>query len=231
MGSPTRDQEAPATHASAARMTQVRIVLIDDHAIVREGVRALLEEDAGFVVVGEFSDGDRALAGVAELAPDVVMTDLKMPGLAAVDTIRGLRQLLPQAQVMVFTSFAEDTQIRAVLDAGAIGYVLKDALREDLIRALRCVASGQPWLDPSAQRELMRLVREAREPRDELTPRELAVLRCIAEGLSNKEIARKLDLTEGTVKGYVSQILAKLKMTDRTQAALHAVRRGLISGD
>ena len=208
----------------------IRIVLIDDHAVVREGVRALLEEESDLAVVGEFASGDEAVRAAAALAPDVAITDLKMPGMSAVDTIRGLRAVLPDLNVLVFTSFAEDRQVRATLDAGAIGYVLKDARREELVRAVRGVAEGQPCLDPVAQKQLVALMRQPATPEPILTARELSVLRLLAEGLSNKQIGRRLDLTEGTVKGYVSQILSKLHLTDRTQAALYAVRHGLIDG-
>lgn len=206
----------------------VRIILVDDHAVVREGVRALLEEESGFDVVGEFGDGGEALRVAASLRPDVAIVDLRMPGLSAVQTIAGLKQRLPSINVMVFTSFAEDADVRATLDAGAIGYVLKDALREELVRAVRAVADGQPWLHPAAQRQLVGLLRRQTPPADPLTARELSVLKLIAEGLTNKQIARKLDLTEGTVKGYVSQILDKLHLGDRTQAALYAVRNNLL---
>jgi DNA-binding NarL/FixJ family response regulator len=127
----------------------------------------------------------------------------------------------------VFTSFGEDSLIRATLDAGASGFLIKDALKDDLVRAIRSVAAGQPYLAPAAQRQLMELLRKPVESRDELTARETEVLRLIAEGLSNKQIGRRLNLTEGTIKGYVSQVLAKLRLDDRTQAALYAVRHGL----
>lgn len=207
---------------------RIRIVLVDDHAVVREGVRALLEEETDFEVIGEFADGEQALNQAPALKPDVVITDLRMPGLSAVDTIRGLKKAMPAVNVMVFTSFAEDTQIRATLDAGAVGYLLKDAVRDELIGAVRCVAEGNPWLHPVAQRQLMELMRRPHGG-DQLTMRERSVLRLVSEGLSNKQIARQLNLTEGTVKGYVSQILSKLHLEDRTQAALYAVRNGLLN--
>jgi DNA-binding NarL/FixJ family response regulator len=210
--------------------SRMRLILVDDHAVVREGVRAILELYDDIQVVGEFANGADALAAAPALAPDLALVDLKMPGLSAVETIRGLRERVPDVRVMVFTSFGEDTLIRATLDAGATGFLIKDALHEDLIRAIRSVAAGQPYLAPAAQRQLMELLRKPADVRDSLTAREHDVVRLIAEGLSNKQIARKLNLTEGTVKGYVSQILAKLRLQDRTQIALYAVRQG-IAGD
>ena len=206
----------------------MRIILVDDHAIVREGVRAILELQEDMQVVGEFANGADALAAAAALAPHLALVDLKMPGLSAVETIRGLQERAPGIRVLVFTSFGEDSLIRATLDAGATGFLIKDALKDDLVKAIRAVASGQPYLAPAAQRQLMELLRKPRESKEALTERETDVLRLIAEGLSNKHIARRLNLTEGTVKGYVSQILAKLHLEDRTQAALYAVRTGLL---
>jgi len=205
----------------------IRIILVDDHAIVREGVRAILETHEDLQVIGEFASGNAALSAVAALMPDMALVDLKMPGLTAVETIRGLHERRPGIRVLVFTSFGEDSLIRATLDAGATGFLIKDALKDDLVHAIRSVAAGQPYLAPAAQRQLMELLRKPAEARDELTTRETEVLKLIAEGLSNKQIARRLNLTEGTVKGYVSQVLAKLHLEDRTQAALHAVRIGL----
>lgn len=217
----------PVATTPEADVSPIRIILVDDHAIVREGVRAILELHDDLQVVGEFANGGDALAAAPALAPDLALCDLKMPGLSAVETIRGLREQAPGIRVLVFTSFGEDALIRATLDAGATGFLIKDALRDDLVKAIRSVAAGQPYLAPAAQRQLMELLRTPQEPRDPLTARETDVLRLIAEGLSNKQIARRLTLTEGTVKGYVSQILAKLHLDDRTQAALYAVRSGL----
>lgn len=208
--------------------TAVRVILLDDHAVVREGIRALLEETPGFEVAGEFGDGDSALAEAGALAPDVAVVDLRMPGLSAADTITGLRKTVPKLNILVFTSFGEDPQIRAALDAGAIGFLLKDAAGEELVRALRFVARGEPWLHPSAQRQLMSMLKREPNPLDDLTARERSVLSLLAQGMSNKAIAVDLHLTEGTVKGYVSQILDKLGVRDRTQAALTAVKLGLL---
>src|SRR6185369_418301 len=197
--------------------------------IVREGVRAVLDEHADFCVVGEFSNGAEAIAAAAAVAPDVALVDLKMPGLTAPETIRGLLAQVPGLRVLVFTSFGEDALIRATLDAGATGYLLKDALQHDLVNAIRSVASGEAFLAPAAQRQLMELLRKPHGSHETLTARESDVLRLIAEGLSNKQIGNRLHLTEGTVKGYVSQILSKLHLDDRTQIALYAVRNGLVS--
>ena len=216
-------EAAPVDHA------RLRILLVDDHAIVREGVRAVLDEHADFRVVGEYANGADAIAAVGALAPDVALVDLKMPGLTAPQTISGLIERVPCLRVLVFTSFGEDALIRATLDAGAIGFLLKDALQHDLVNAIRSVASGDAFLAPAAQRQLMELLRKPQAARDTLTAREHDVLKLVAEGLSNKQIANRLHLTEGTVKGYVSQILAKLRLEDRTQIALYAVRTGMVS--
>jgi len=215
--------------AEESRLQPIRIILVDDHAIVREGVRAVLDEHADFRVVGEYANGADAIAAVGALAPDVALVDLKMPGLTAPQTISGLIERVPCLRVLVFTSFGEDALIRATLDAGAIGFLLKDALQHDLVSAIRSVASGDAFLAPAAQRQLMELLRKPQAARDTLTAREHDVLKLVAEGLSNKQIANRLHLTEGTVKGYVSQILAKLRLEDRTQIALYAVRTGMVS--
>lgn len=209
--------------------TRLRLLLVDDHVIVREGIRAVLEEQDDLAVVGECGSGDEALAVGPALAPDIVLLDLNMPGISPVETIKGLRAKLPAVRIMVFTSFGDDQLVRDTIDAGATGFLLKDALQEELLRGIRSVAAGQPYLAPAAQRQLMELLRRPPEPAGEpLTARETDVLRLIAQGCSNKVIARELDITEGTVKGYVSQILAKLGVEDRTQAALHALRKGLV---
>ncbi len=207
----------------------IRILLADDHAVVREGLRALLEQHDDIEVVGEVGDGDAALREAERLNPALVLLDMKMPGPGAVETIRRLKERNPSAQVLVFTSYAEDSQVRDALGAGALGYMLKDALREDLVRAVRAVAAGLPWLHPQAQRQMLEWLRRPPSAIEQLTARERSVLLLVAEGLSNKQIARRLDLTEGTVKGYVSQVLDKLGVADRTQAALLAHKEGLIA--
>lgn len=203
----------------------LRLMLIDDHAVVREGLRAVLEDGNGFAVVAEADCGSDALRQVEAAAPDVILIDLVMPGLSAAETIRRLKQLAPASNIVVFTSFAEDDKLRDTVQAGAIGYVLKDASRHDLVSAVRAVAQGQPWLH-EMQRQLVELLRRppSADPFAALTPRERSVLALIGEGLSNRRIASRLKLTESTVKGYVSAVLEKIGVGDRTQAALYHAR-------
>ena len=205
----------------------IRILLVDDHAVVREGVRALLEQHEDIEIVGEAEDGEAALRCVPRLEPDVVMLDMKMPGKPAADTIAEIKRARAQAQVLVFTSYAEESQVRDALNAGATGYLLKDVLRNDLLRAVREAAAGRAWLHPQAQRQMIDWMRRPASPLDALTSRERSVLEALGEGLSNKQIARRFNLTEGTVKGYVSQVFEKIGVTDRTQAALFAQKEGL----
>jgi DNA-binding NarL/FixJ family response regulator len=195
-------------------------------------VRAVLEDESDIEVVGEAGDGTQAVDRVRSLSPDVVLLDLVMPGPRAPDTIRAIRGVAPATQVLMLTSFAEDNQVRETIGAGAIGYLLKDVLKHDLARAVRSAHAGRPWLHPEAQRRLMQQVGKppAPGPFDALTPRERSVLELIARGRSNKQIGSALHLSEGTVKGYVSIIFDKLGVEDRTQAALYAVKHGLVEG-
>jgi DNA-binding NarL/FixJ family response regulator len=206
----------------------IRVLLVDDHAIVREGLRALLDETESLQIVGEAADGTEALELARRLRPDVVLMDLKMPGLPAADAIRTIRAQYPATRVLVLTSYAEDRQVEEVLRAGALGYVLKNIVAADLIRAIATVARGEAWLHADAQRSLVNRMRRPAElsPLALLTDRERSVLSLLAKGMSNRAIGQTLHLTEGTVKGYVSNVLAKLKLEDRTQAALLAVRLG-----
>lgn len=209
--------------------TTIRILLVDDHAIVREGLRALLDDVPGMQIVGEGSNGDEAVELAARLAPDLVLMDLKMPGMPATDAIRSIRARNSAVQVLVLTSYAEDQQVQKVISAGALGYVLKDVAKAKLVRAMTTVCRGEPWLHAEAQRLLVNRMRKPAEvnPFELLTDRERSVLKLLAQGQSNRTIGKSLQLTEGTVKGYVSNILAKLKLEDRTQAALLAVKLGL----
>jgi len=209
--------------------TPVRILLVDDHAIVREGLRALLDDVNGMRIVGEATNGDEAVELAARLQPNLVLMDLKMPGLPAPDAIRTIRARNPAIQVLMLTSYAEDQQVQKVISAGALGYVLKDVAKAELLRAMATVARGEPWLHAEAQRLLVQRMRKPSEvnPLELLTDRERSVLKLLAQGQSNRTIGKTLQLTEGTVKGYVSNILAKLKLEDRTQAALLAVKLGI----
>jgi DNA-binding NarL/FixJ family response regulator len=211
---------------------QVRVLLIDDHAVVREGVRAVLEDFSDVLVVGEAASAADALTLVVALQPQVIISDLKMPGMPVLEAIAALRALLPSVQVVVFSSFADAPQVRAVLQAGAIGYLTKDALSAELHQAILAASKGVPCVHASVRA----MLRDARENPHEtealarLTPRERDVLRQIAKAQSNKEIGRDLQLTEGTVKSYVRSIFEKLNVSDRTQAALIALRTGLVDG-
>lgn len=210
-------------------MNSIRVLIVDDHAIVREGLRTLLDEDPTITVVGEASNGQEGVRQAQATQPQVVLMDLVMPELDGIEATRRIRLSVADCQVLVLTSFAEDQKVRDAIQAGAVGYLLKDVLKPELVRAIHAAAAGQPTLHPEAQRQLMRQVTTPNEPSllPTLTERETDVLRLIARGLSNREIATTLHLTEGTVKGYVSAILAKLEVNDRTQAALYAVKHKL----
>lgn len=212
----------------AQQPATIRLMLVDDHAIVREGLRALLDDEQNFAIVGEAANGDEACKVVGRIQPDIVLMDLKMPGMTASDAIRMIRASHPHVKVVALTSYADDSQVRDIVAAGAQGYILKDVTKSDFISALRTVASGQTWLHPQAQRSLVDQLRHRQaDPFALLTQRERSVLALIARGRSNRQISEELNLTEGTVKGYVSTVLAKLKLEDRTQAALFAVQHGL----
>ncbi len=213
-------------------MSKVQVLIADDHAIVREGLRSLLEEEQDIEVVGEAGSGEEAVRQVERLRPDVVLMDLRMPGpLDGLQALQRVRAQWPTTQVVVLTTFSGEREVKEAVAHGAIGYLLKDALKDDIVRALRNAVVGRPSLHPEAQRHLMRRVAAAGEPapHEDLTARELDVLRLLGQGHSNKAIAARLDLSEGTVKGYVSTVLSKLDVDDRTQAALYAVRHGLVS--
>ncbi len=200
----------------------LRLLLVDDHAIVREGLRTLLEQEEDFAVVGEADDGEGAVRLAAECRADVVLMDVIMPGMGGIEATRRLLALPHPPRVLMLTSLAEEGAIREAVAAGAMGYLMKDVSRAELVRAVRDAARDRPTLHPEAQRILMK--RPERSPLDGLTPRERSVLDLVAEGRSNRQIANRLGLTEGTVKGYVSILLDKLGVQDRTQAALLAVR-------
>jgi DNA-binding NarL/FixJ family response regulator len=208
----------------------IRVLVVDDHAVVREGLRTFLELQDGIEVVGEAADGREGVAAAERLAPDVVLMDLVMPRLDGVGAMRELRRRLPGVRVIVLTSFADDDKLLPAVQAGAAGYLLKNTEPRELARAVRAAHAGEALLDPQvAGRLLESIAQPADRPPDPLTPREREVLELIGRGLSNKRIARELGIAEKTVKTHVGHVLAKLGVTDRTQAALHAVRAGLES--
>jgi DNA-binding NarL/FixJ family response regulator len=208
----------------------IRVLIADDHAVVRQGLRTFLELQDGIEVVAEAEDGEEALAAAARTEPDVALVDLVMPRLDGLETIRRLQERHPATRVIVLTSFLDDDKIFPAVRAGAAGYLLKDVQPQELVGAIRTVHDGNALLHPAVTaRVLDGLTGEHREPApDLLTPREREVLGLVAQGLANKAIARELGVSEKTVKTHVGSILRKLGVTDRTQAALYAVREGLV---
>jgi len=205
----------------------IRVLIADDHNVVRQGLRMFLALDAELEVVGEASDGAEAVRLARELKPDVVLMDLLMPGIDGVAATNAIRCELPDIEVLALTSVLEDASVIGAVRAGAIGYILKDTSSDDLCRAIKAAAAGQVHIEPRAAARLMREVRAPESP-ETLTEREVDVLRLLAQGQSNKEVAYTLNIGEKTVKTHVSNILTKLGVSSRTQAALHAVRTGLV---
>ena len=206
----------------------IRILLVDDHSVVRQGLRMFLALDPDLEVIGEATDGAEAVRMARELQPDVVLMDMLMPVMDGVAATAAIRRELPDTEVIALTSVLEDDKVVGAVRAGAIGYLLKDTEADELRRAIKAAADGQVQLSPKAAARLMREVRAPDSP-EALTERETDVLRLLAQGKSNKEIAHLLSLSEKTVKTHVSNILSKLNVPSRTQAALYAVRIGLAS--
>lgn len=206
----------------------IRILLVDDHAVVRQGLRMFLGLDPELDIIGEAADGAEALRMAHALKPDVVLMDLVMPVMDGISAIGAIRRELPDTEVIALTSVLEDEKVIGAVKAGAIGYLLKDTQAEELCRAIKAAAAGQVQLSPQAAARLMREVKAPESP-ETLTERETDVLRLLARGRSNKEIGQALVIGEKTVKTHVSNILAKLSVPSRTQAALYAVRIGLVS--
>jgi DNA-binding NarL/FixJ family response regulator len=206
----------------------VRIVVADDHDVVRQGLRMFLGLDPELEIVGEAANGAEAVALARELQPDVVVMDLLMPVMDGITATAAIRHDVPDTEVLALTSVLEDASVTGAIRAGAIGYLLKNTQADELCRAIHAAAAGQVQLSPDAAARLLREVRAPDSP-ETLTERETDVLRLLAEGLANKEIARDLGIGEKTVKTHVSNILAKLGVQSRTQAALYAVQIGLVS--
>jgi NarL family two-component system response regulator LiaR len=212
----------------------IRVLISDDHAIVREGLRSLLETEPGMELVGEAADGDEVVTKARALRPDVILLDLMMPRMDGIEALGAIKRDQPDARVLVLTSFAEDEKVFAAIKTGALGYLLKDSSPQELLQAIREVARGESSLHPTIARKVLRELSRPRDlppTSDPLTARELEVLRLVAQGLSNQEIAERLALSERTARTHVSQILAKLHLANRTQAALYALREGLARAD
>ncbi len=206
----------------------IRVLLVDDHAVVRQGLKMFLGLDPDLEVIGEAENGEEAIRLTRDLNPDVVLMDLLMPIMNGIDAITHIRRDFPDTEVVALTSVLEDEAVMKAMRAGAIGYLLKDTQAEELRRAIKAAAAGQVQLSPQAAARLMREVRVPDSP-EKLTERETDVLRLLALGRANKEIALELSIGEKTVKTHVSSILRKLNVPSRTQAALHAVRIGLVT--
>jgi NarL family two-component system response regulator LiaR len=212
-------------------MTKIKVLIVDDHGVVRQGLRTYLELLDDVEVMGEAENGLEAVAQVRQHQPDVVLMDLVMPEMDGIEATRQVSAISPSTRVIVLTSFADDEKVFPAIKAGATGYLLKDVSPADLANAIRAVHAGETHLHPDITKKLVdQLASTERGPRptpDELTPREREVLRLIAQGMSNREIAQALTISEKTVKTHVSNILSKLHLADRTQAAVYAHRHGV----
>jgi DNA-binding NarL/FixJ family response regulator len=204
----------------------IRVLVVDDHPVLRGGLAELLGQADGVELAGLAADGTAGVELAVDERPDVVLMDLEMPGVDGIEATRRIRSSLPETQVVVLTSFSDRDRILAALDAGAAGYLLKDAEPEELLRGVHAAAAGDAPLAPRAASALLEERRETR-PSAELTPREREVLLMVAEGLPNKLIARRLEISEGTVKAHLTRVFERIGVTDRTQAALWAERHGL----
>lgn len=211
----------------------VRVLVVDDHRLVRKGLISLLKTASEIEIVGEAENGAAALERAVALQPDVVLLDLSMPVADGLSAIPALKKIKPPPGILVLTSFSEDERVFAAVRAGALGYVLKDCSPDDLIDAIKTVSRGQPSLSSDVAQKLVRQVHRASTPAprpdEPLSDREVEVLKLVAVGLSNNEIAEQLAISERTVGAHISRILDKLGLANRTQAALHAMREGLVS--
>ncbi|HEU4742145.1 MAG TPA: response regulator transcription factor [Meiothermus sp.] len=207
--------------------SKVRVLLVDDHGVVRQGMKLYLAADSSIEVVGEAKNGQEALSQVEKLEPDVVIMDLLMPVMDGISAIREIKKRFPDVEIVAVTSVLEDKKVVDAVQAGAMGYLLKDTDAAALSEAIHAASRGEVRLHPEAAKRLMREVRTP-DMRESLTPRETEILKLLAQGHSNKHIARETGVEERTVKAHVSSILAKLGLSSRTQAALFALKEGLV---
>ncbi|MCL4274726.1 MAG: response regulator transcription factor [Anaerolineales bacterium] len=209
------------------------ILIVDDHEVVRNGIRSYLENLSDFHVIGEAASGEEALEMVSELIPEIVLLDLILPGMDGIETTRRIKQISPRSQVVVLTSYHEDIHIFPALKAGAISYILKDMKMDKLVEVLHRAVHGEVTLHPRVAARVLQNIRSENSEEQplftELTDRETDVLKLIANGLSNSQIAEKLVISENTVKGHVSNILSKLHLADRTQVAVYAWQQGIVN--
>ncbi len=206
---------------------KVRLLIVDDHSMVREGVKMYLGFDSTLEIVGEASNGEEALEQAAKLQPDVVLMDLIMPVMDGVTTIGEMKKRHPDTEIIALTSVLEDEKVVGAVQAGAIGYLLKDSKPQELIDAIHAAGRGEVRLHPEAAKRLMRQVKTP-DMRESLTPRETDILKMIGRGYSNKDVSKELELSEYTIKAHVSSLLSKLGLSSRTQAALFALKQGLV---
>lgn len=211
----------------------IHVLVVDDHPVVRRGIKSLLAEEDGIEVVGEASNGLEALQQVEKLRPDVILMDLVMPEMGGVEAIQRITTAHPEARILVMTSFAADDKVFPSIKAGALGYLLKDSDPEDMLRMIRQVFRGELSIHPSIARKVIQELNRSQETsRGPLTPsplteREVEILQLLAQGVENKEIARRLSLRDATVRTHVSNILSKLQLANRVQATLYALRSGI----
>jgi two-component system, NarL family, response regulator LiaR len=228
----TTDREAADPGADVTDTAPIRVLIVDDHAVVRTGLRVFLDLQPDMEVVGEAADGSEGVAMARRLEPDVVLMDLLMPNMDGVTAIGRIKAERAETEIVTMTSFIEEEKVTSALEAGASGYVLKDAEAEEVAAAVRAAYAGEVHLDPAVARLLAQRMRDRKSPKDELaeplTEREKDVLRLLGQGMSNKDIGATLFITERTARTYVSNILGKLGLASRTQAALYAVEHKLV---
>jgi DNA-binding NarL/FixJ family response regulator len=226
------DQTNVATVVETAieMSSPIRVLIVDDHHVVRQGLRIYLDIDKDLVVIGEASNGQEACDFAASLKPDIILMDIMMPGMDGLQAIQRIKMTHPEIEIIALTSMLEDDKVFKAIHAGAMGYLLKDTKADALAKAIKGAFRGEVQLDPEAAKRLIREVRTPESP-EKLTERETEVLRLIAKGLSNKAIAAALVVSEKTVKTHVSNVLSKLRLPSRTQAALYALKEGLVTLD